>query len=127
MGLLDLLPKVAGVVDKLIPDKDLAIKVKAELSMELAKSRSEVIQAEARGGWLQRSWRPITMLVFVYIIFNNYILMPYARALGLDLPVLEIPAGMWGLLKIGMGGYVLGRSGEHIAKSFIAAKGKLLK
>ncbi len=58
------------------------------------------------------------MLTFVAIIANNYILYPYLALFWSDAPVLEIPPDMWGLLKIGLGGYVVGRSGEKIATAW---------
>ena len=56
------------------------------------------------------------MLTFVAIIANNYILYPYLSLFWGEAPVLEIPPDMWGLLKIGLGGYVVGRSAEKVAK-----------
>jgi len=77
------------------------------------KVRGNIIIAEAQGGsWLQRNWRPVTMLVFVAIIANNYILFPYLSLLGGPAVKLEIPPDMWGLLKLGIGGYIVGRSAE---------------
>lgn len=39
----------------------------------LAQSQAGIIQAEAQGNWLQRSWRPIIMLVFAAIVYRGYI------------------------------------------------------
>lgn len=81
------------------------------LEAELVKARQQVLVAEIQGqSWMQRNWRPITMLSFVAIIVNNYILFPYLPSAE----VLEIPPGMWNLLQIGIGGYIVGRSGEKI-------------
>lgn len=125
--------KVLGVVDQAVEDKDAANKLKAELQAQLMtldysvlekeiESQANIIVAEAKGdSWLQRSWRPITMLVFVFVIFNNYILFPYASLFGAGVPMLTLPPDMWALLKIGLGGYVVGRSGEKIFKTI---KGK---
>ena len=57
------------------------------------------------------------MLTFVAIIANNYILYPYISLFWNAAPILEIPPDMWGLLKIGLGGYVVGRSAEKVAKA----------
>ncbi len=46
------------------------------------------------------------------IIANNYILYPYLALFFEGAPKLEIPPDMWALLKIGLGGYVVGRSVE---------------
>ena len=113
---------IAKIIGKAVPDKDLAVQLTAQiqmgllaLSMEEIKGATKVIVAEAQGvSWMQRNWRPLTMLTFVSIIANNYIIVPYAVAFGLEVPMLEIPAGMWGLLTVGIGGYVAGRSYEKI-------------
>jgi len=60
------------------------------------------------GAWLQRTWRPFTMIVFVFLVA--------ARWLGLsadDIPV-ELEMKMMGIIQLVMGGYVIGRSGEKI-------------
>ncbi len=76
-----------------------------------------IIEAEAKSShWLTANWRPLTMLTFVVIVANNYILYPYLALFWPDAPVLEIPPDMWDLLKIGLGGYVVGRSVEKTAE-----------
>lgn len=121
--------KGLDIVDDMVPDKDLAVKLKAALKerileiantefLALLKAQSSIILAEAQGdSWLQRNWRPATMITFVFIIANNYILAPYIGLFaGPDYKIiLEIPPDMWQLLKIGLGGYVVGRTTEKIA------------
>lgn len=117
--------KALDIVDKFVPDKDLAAKLKAALHaeimrithnefIELLKSQTAIILAEAKGGWLQRNWRPLLMSLFGIIIFNNYIFYPYISLFFEEAPMLEIPPDMWALLKIGIGGYVVGRSVEKV-------------
>lgn len=124
-----LFTKALDLVDKFIPDKDLAQKLKAALTTEinqivhtevlaLLESQTKIIVAEATGeSWLQRNWRPLLMTVFGTIVANNYILAPYLGALfGLKWGIeLTIPPDMWSLLKLGVSGYVVGRSLEKIA------------
>ena len=117
-GLSAIVGKALKVVDDLVQDKDQAARLKAGIAERLIEARASAVTAEARGSWLQRNWRPMTMMVFVFIIFNNYVLAPYVNAFGGNLPVLEIPNGMWALLTTGMGGYVLGRSGEKMVRSW---------
>ena len=57
-----------STVDKAIPDKDLAEKLKAQLNTELLKSSTEqikaaasIVEAEAKSGWFSASWRPLLM------------------------------------------------------------------
>ena len=72
----------------------------------LLESQSNIIVAEAQGGsWLQRSWRPITMLVFLGLVV--------ADSFGWLASPLADEA--WTLLQIGLGGYVAGRSLEKMA------------
>lgn len=72
----------------------------------LLEARSSIIEAEAQGqGWLQRSWRPITMLTFlVLVVADSFGWLPN-----------QLAPEAWNLLQIGLGGYVAGRSAEKIA------------
>lgn len=123
-ALAGLIPSIGRSIEKFVPDKDLARKLSHEIEAlvmgiqsALIQAKQAIIVAEAQGAsWLQRTWRPITMLTFVFIIANNYIIVPYAVAFGLEVPMLEIPPGMWGLLTVGIGGYIGGRSAEKIVK-----------
>ncbi len=110
---------LGSVINKFVKDKDAAIRLEAELTSTLVNASRDVIVAEAQGGsWIQRSWRPITMLTFVFIIANNYIIVPYVQAFGASVPSLDIPNGMWALLNVGIGGYIAGRSGEKMVQAW---------
>ncbi len=125
-----LLENVLGIIDKAVPDKDLAGKLKHEVQLSLLEKdysviekelseRARVIVSEATGqSWIQRNWRPITMLVFVYIIAHNYIFAPVLRMFFPQMVSLEIPPDMWDLLKLGIGGYIVGRSAEKIVREY---------
>ena len=87
--------------------------MKNNLMNQLIKSKGEIIKAEAESEhFLTSTWRPITALVFVAIIANNYIIAPYMEAFMGTKIILKIPPQMWNLLKIMIGGYVVGRSAE---------------
>jgi hypothetical protein len=75
----------------------------------LIESKSKVIEAEAKGeSWLQRNWRPIAMLTFlVLVICDSFGLLAF-----------RLSEEAWTLLQIGIGGYVVGRSGEKILKKY---------
>lgn len=117
-----LIPSIGRTIEKAVKDKDLAATLTHDIKQlvlgiqqTLITAKANIIVAEAQGAsWIQRSWRPITMLSFVFIIFNNYVIAPYAVAfVGPDvIPMLDIPPGMWGLLTVGIGGYIGGRSYE---------------
>lgn len=118
------LPSIGKAIEEAVTDKDLANRLKADITAQMLAlqgaeldAQAKVLVAELQGkSWLQRAWRPLTMLSFVFIIFNNYVIVPYAVAFaGPDsVPMLEIPPGMWGLLTVGIGGYVGGRTFEKI-------------
>mgnify|MGYP003667543157 FL=1 len=120
-------PVVKGlfnIIDQTVEDKDQAARIKAsiasqqnELIQTELKGAIEIILAEAKGNWLQRSWRPLLMLSVMAIVVNNYILFPYLSMWTTKVVVLELPGGLWALLTTGVGGYVVGRSGEKIAQS----------
>ena len=116
-----LIPSIGRTIEKFVKDKDLAAKLTHDIEAQivaqqtgLIEAKANIIVAEAQGeSAIQRSWRPITMLTFVAIIANNYIVVPYAVGFGLDsIPMLDIPPGMWSLLTVGIGGYIGGRSYE---------------
>ena len=111
-------PLIGGlfsVIDKAVSDKDEAARIKARLQemvltgqLKEIEAAAAVIVAEARSeSWIARSWRPLLMLLFGVIIANNYLVVPLFGT-----PAADIPPDMWDLLKLGVGGYVLGRSVE---------------
>ncbi len=74
--------------------------------------QASVITAEANGSsWLQRSWRPVTMLTFLVLVVCD--------SFGLLISPLAEEA--WTLLQLGMGGYVVGRSVERTAAQVVQA------
>ena len=115
-----------GVVDKSVADKDLKDKLKSELTSQLLdnnnkelQSAASIIQAEASSvHWLTATWRPALMWICILVIFNNYIIMPFANLIFGSSVELSIPDPMWNLLTIGVGGYIVGRSGEKIATNW---------
>ncbi len=114
------------LLDKFFPDADEKAKAKLKLvelqaSGELTKlqARAGIITAEANSEhFLVAAWRPITMLIFVFIIANNYILYPYLSLFFDAAPKLDLPKDMWDLLKIGIGGYTVGRTVEKSVKTY---------
>lgn len=89
-----------------------------DLEGKVIDAGKEVILAEANGKWWQSAWRPALMWACIFIIVNNFIAAPYLLAVFGWSVVLEIPAQLWGLLTVGVGGYIAGRSGERIVKSW---------
>jgi hypothetical protein len=123
--ILGILGKVAGsVADRIFPDPEHELKrielqqalqaAVLERTSEIERAAAEVVKAEAQGqSWLQRTWRPVTMLVFVGLIV--------ARWLGWSAPNIgEAEAlKLWNIIEIGLGGYVIGRSAEKVLPAVV--------
>ena len=63
-----------GGLDKLFTSKEEKIKAEnvikqilVQKELELQRMQTEIIVTEAKGNWLQRSWRPILMLSLIHI------------------------------------------------------------
>lgn len=91
------------------------LQVLAEWEQARVAAQAAVLTEEVRGNWLQRSWRPLVMLVFAVIILVGTFT---------TLPILDDTSRFWDLLEIGLGGYVVGRSGEKIAGAIFKLKTK---
>ena len=120
---------VLGGLDGLITSKE--EKMQAEIALkqifiqkelELQKMQTDIIIEEAKGNFLQRSWRPILMLAFGFIVIYVKFLAPL---FGLTIPPLENE--FWNLLQLGIGGYVIGRTGEKMMDSFTFGREKRKK
>ena len=76
-----------------------------QLQEKELEAKSKILMAEATGrSWLQRNWRPITMLTFLFlVVMDAFDLMPFRLA-----------PQAWTFLQIGLGGYVAGRSVEKV-------------
>lgn len=122
--LLPVINLVSGFVDKFVKDKDEAEKIKANIAIEAMnfnskelESATSVIIAEAKGdSWLQRSWRPMLMLWFAGLVGAHW--------LGFTPENLsdEVVIKLLNIVQVGIGGYVLGRSGEKIMKNYTGIK-----
>jgi hypothetical protein len=113
-----------STIDKAIPDKDQAEKLKFQLNQQLLKSSTEelkaaasIVEAEAKSNWFVSSWRPLLMYVLIFILVWNYIFGPIIKIVFGSIITFELPGDVWTLLQIGLGGYVVGRSGESIART----------
>tara|TARA_R100000951_G_scaffold11803_1_gene9684 strand:- start:8620 stop:9015 length:396 start_codon:yes stop_codon:yes gene_type:complete len=119
-----LITEIGKVVDSLFTSDEERIKAKNEIfkvlkdqQLELQRLQSEVIIAEAKGNWLQRSWRPILMLAFGFIVIYVKFIAPL-----FSLPIPPLEDEFWNLLQIGIGGYVIGRTGEKMIKEYASTK-----
>ena len=116
--------EVGKVIDGLFTSDEERLKAKNEVfkvlqeqQLELQKLQTEIVLAEANGNWLQRSWRPILMLAFGFIVIYVKFIAPL-----FDLPIPPLENEFWNLLQLGIGGYVVGRSAEKIAGNITVNK-----
>lgn len=119
-AILPVINLVSGFIDKFVKDKDAAEKIKSSIALEAMKSDSEelkaatsVILAEASGeSWLQRNWRPLLMIWFAVLVGAHWLgFTPAGLGEETILSLLDI-------VQVGIGGYVLGRTGEKMMKAY---------
>ena len=117
-----LAPILGDVLKRVIPDSDRANDIEKEVKLALLEHtdsleamRGKIVLEEAKSAnWLTAAWRPILMMVVILIIACNYLIFPIVRIFYPEMISLELPQELWQLLTIGVGGYVVGRSGEKM-------------
>ena len=120
-ALATLIPLLKPIIRKVIPDREAAAKAEAELEraaqageLNLLLKQIEVNITEARHGsrWVA-GWRPGVGWICCAILANNYILAPWATAVGLTVPTLDAASIMPVLL--GLLGLAGARSFEKVS------------
>ena len=92
-------------------ENDTTLKV-IDYEGKLLEAQSSIIMAETQSdSWLVKNWRPLTMLSFVSIVIMYW--FGYQPE-NMSQATID---NVFQLIKIGLGGYVIGRSGEKIAKT----------
>ena len=125
LGAIAPLAKVLfSTIEKAVPDKDLQEKLKAQLQTQLLQSNTQelqaaakIVEAEAKAGWFASSWRPLLMYVLIFILVWNYVIGPVIKVFTGAIISFELPGDVWTLLNVGLGGYVVGRSAESVART----------
>ena len=125
-------PIVGDVIKRVLPeDKDKRADIEREINMALLgnsaaieQAAASVILAESKSEhWITATWRPILMLTITAIVGWNFLIAPLIELAVLlstndQVPLsIPLPEQLWNLLMIGVVGYVVGRSGEKIAKN----------
>lgn len=117
-GAKEITDSVGNVIDNLSTSDNEKLSAKAELTdivlkalNSLQNAQRDVMITEMKGNWLQKSWRPLTMLTFVVLL-----VLRWTGLATHDLPV-ELESQLMDIIKLGLGGYVIGRSAENITKS----------
>jgi hypothetical protein len=106
-------------IDNLHTSDEEKAALRASVVVKSMEARASVIVAEAQAGGLAANWRPITMLSFGGMLWW-YIL---SATFGWPPPDLStVPAELWTMLHVGIGGYIAGRTGEKIVKKIVDRK-----
>lgn len=111
---------IGKIVDKVAPDAGMAEKLKFEITKELIntdsnalKTQANIIMSEANGeSWLQRNWRPLSMMIFVGLISFHWLGFTAANLTE------KMVIALFDLVKVGLGGYIVGRSAEKVMKEY---------
>lgn len=95
-------------------EQNMATKI-LEYDNKVMQLQSKIITAESMGqSWIQRNWRPVTMLVFLFLVVCD----------SFGWLKFRLAEDAWTLLQIGLGGYVVGRTTEKVVPSVMHAIGK---
>tara|TARA_B110000858_G_scaffold93294_1_gene107705 strand:+ start:2113 stop:2484 length:372 start_codon:yes stop_codon:yes gene_type:complete len=107
-----LIGPVAGLLDKVVPDKDVAAKLAHEIAtmsekhaQQLSIAQLAVNKEEAKGNWFQSSWRPAVAWVCVVGMAINFLVSPLLSPLGVVVPQADTSVMMPVLMgMLGLGG-----------------------
>lgn len=121
LSILDIFKKetiasVGSVLDNVITSSEEKSAAKKELTevvlnslTRVAEVQGEVIMTEMKGSKLQRNWRPLMMITFGLILVCKWFGWTDSNIPeSLELELMSI-------IKLGLGGYVVGRSVEKVA------------
>jgi len=123
-----LAPIIGDLVKRLIPDGDKSLDVEKEIKLALLENtdslealRGKIVLEEAKSSsWLTSTWRPLLMMVIVAIVAVNYLIFPVLNLFIGQKLMIDLPVELWNLLQIGVGGYIVGRSGEKMVDTWKA-------
>lgn len=127
MSWLSFIPILGPILNKILPDKNkeldreiAEITSEGNLEVEKAKNHSapgEIIKGEVRGNFLQSSWRPLLMYIFIFIIFNNSLLVPiFDFYFSITLVELQFPQDLPQEIMWAISGYMGFRTVEKVTK-----------
>lgn len=125
----EIISRVLGIVDKAVPNKDEANRLKSEITKSLIEQQTdlnevmkEISLKELSGTKFQSYWRPTLSWMVIFMWPYNYIVRPIAvSTTGMELPPIDQDAmttitAMWTTV------YGLGRSFEKSGSSVSIGK-----
>jgi len=112
---------IGSVVDSLSTSQEEKLAARNQVAklvndslLKVMDIQSGVMKTEMQGSILQRNWRPIVMLLFTLLLcvrWTGWVSHEISEALEMQL--MEI-------MKIALGGYIVGRSVEKVSNTVIA-------
>lgn len=94
--------------ERLLEVQAIAMQTVFEYESDTLQARAAIVNSEAQSDhWIVASWRPIVMLTLTSLVVVD----------SFGWLANPLSGEAWLLLQIGLGGYVVGRSGEKIAKT----------
>jgi len=94
--------------ERLLEVQAIAMQTVFEYEEKALAARAGIVNSEAKSEhWIVAAWRPIVMLALTALVIVD----------SFGWLVNPLSGEAWLLLQIGLGGYVVGRSGEKIAKT----------
>ena len=111
------------ILERFVPDPEKRREALVEMQKmadtkyiaELQAASSVIVSEASSGSWIKQNWRPLVMLWFAGLVGAHW--MGFTPENITDDVVTELLA----LVKIGLGGYVVGRSVEKVAPSIVQA------
>lgn len=117
-----MLPALLEIIGRVIPDpkaRDAAqldvLRMAQAGDFASLNGAIAAVLAEANGNWLQRSWRPFMMLFFAGLIGARW--FGYIPPNMSEAEILQL----WDIVKLGLGGYTIGRTFEKITPQIVGA------
>lgn len=128
-GASKLVNSVGNAIDKNITSKEEKLKAIEEVSKVITDYdkyitdvQKEIMLAEIHGNKLQRSWRPILMYTSTFVVFSMFFIFPLINVWLDNQQLFEFYSNtqqaepFWGIIKLGIGAFGIGRSAEKISR-----------
>jgi hypothetical protein len=125
-----LMGPITELLGRLIPDVNARAAAAEEFRKLLLENQSAMLEASksvmvadaASEGWLTRNARPIVVMWSLAVITVIMVEAMTGGAQNVVRALREVPVELWNLVSIGVGGYMLLRSGEKIARDVAQAR-----
>lgn len=123
--IVDVVKDGVEIAGKAVEDKDQLNQLQADLTKRAMQTNIAIRNAHLKSdSWLARNCFPIALLVFVYIVFQEYCIEPILNAFGIAFDSKEIPPQMWDFIFYG---FIGSGAGTMVTSSILPAILKKIK